>query len=1075
MLEDVRVATKDGMPIRGCSTGVAYKWVSSCNDWPAIVHFQELCKKKLLAEAISYASAILKQGVTLPCTAILLLLRECTRLKDLPISREAHSFVEAQQVLSGIPFPSSSIISAIFPAFSSLDQCVIIVHHLNKLQKVGTESDKKTVLSNSLKTCSSSQSLAPGRLLHQEIIRTGLDVHTNFGNMIINMYIKCNCIEDARRVFDRLALPDIVSWGTMIMGHAMHGYSIHALLLFEDMQKKGLVPNKVVLLGLLKACLRSGDFAKAFQVHDQAIRCSMETDTILGSMLIDVYSKFGNIAESGVLFERLRDGSANEITWSALIAGYVQHGNGISALQLFDQMKQVGISPDKFIYSCVFRACDLVKSIEEGKRVHAQLIYCNAKLDVAVGNSLIDMYAKCGALKIANKVFDSMFNQNLVSWGALIAGHVQYGNSEIALELHGRMKRMGLKPDMHTSSCLLKACGEVRALQEGRSMHDYILRNGYIGNSIIGNALVDMYARCGSLEDAEKVFTDLRSPDLVSWDSMIAGLVQHGKSNHALERFPKMCEEGVDPDEINFLSMLKACASCQDIEQGRLLNNHILLKGFDLDMIVGNGLIDMYVKCKSLEEARLIFDKLPNRAVVSWGLMLSAYAEQQNIWSAIGLLKVMQSEVVNGGATNFLCILKACSKMKALKPGRHMHFYVLIYGYDLDLAISNTLVYMYAESGSLQEAQKVFDMLPVRNVVAWDMLISGYVRHGDSLSALQLWSKMCEEDVRPIKVTFLCTLKVCSSVGAMQLGRLLHHYIVKDGLDTDLEIGNTIIDLYGHCGSVEDANWVFDNMQTPDLVTWAVSITASAYCGSYISIRKTLKDLQNQGLKPNEEIFLSFLNACRQAGLVKEGHWCFGLMMKERDLAPNIQHCSCMVDLLSRAGCFEEARGFIHAMPCEPDAVMWTSLLASSNFFGNVQLSGFCLSRLVELSYHDAFFFELMSNDAGLQDDFSIFDKLQPACGMQKAPETVLNEHEGIIQNHMVQGSNRSKEITISNAECFRQEDSISYVNLAIEPKLPGVKPIISSVKSCTEQFRVFQLGPVNVESPIHYKETCIF
>ncbi|KAI5062569.1 hypothetical protein GOP47_0023108 [Adiantum capillus-veneris] len=930
------------------------------------------------------------------------------------------------------------------------------------------ETDKKTIFTNLLKVCSSAQSLTVGRLVYEEIVRTGLDSSTNFCNMIMNLYMRFYSIEDARRVFDRLKHPDVVSWGTMIMGYTSHGHGLCALVLFDNMQDKGILPNSVVLLGLLKACLNLGDLQRAFQAHDQVVRYGLEADVILGSMLINVYNKLGIIEEGLLLFQKLQDG--NIVTWGSLIAGYVHHEDGLSALQLLEQMKQMGISADNFVYSCGLKACNLVNSLGQGKRLHVQLMYCNLKSDVVVENCLIDMYAKCGELDAANKVFDNMVSRSVITWGALIAGHVQHGDGEIALELHNEMQKEGLKPDIFTSSCLLKASGTTGDLQRGRCIHEYIVRRGYSADTIIKNSLIDMYARCGSLEDAENVFEGLHSLDLVSWDSMIAGLVQHGKGVYALEMFLKMQEKGIHPDDVSYLSILKACGDILAIEQGRLFNEQIVLKGFDSDIIVGNALIDMYIKCGSLEEARRVFDKLPERAEVSWAVMISGYAEHEKIWPATQLLTSMYNENVYSNDTTLLCILKACSKMRALNSGRQMHAQVLSRGYDVDLAINNTLVDMYAKCGSLQEARKVFDVLPNRTIVTWDTLISGYVLHGDGLSALGLWRKMCEEDVIPIKVTFLSILKACCSVGAIEQGRLLYHHIIWSGLEIDLSIGNTVLDMFLNCGILEDANQLFDNMESPDLVSWTTSIAGKAYCGNYTSARQTLRELQSRRLKPNEDLFLSLLRACRQAGLVKEGHRCFQSMVKEHGLTPGIEHYSCMVDMLGHAGVLKEATNFIQAMTCEPDAVVWTSLLASSNFYGNVELGNFCLNKLDELNNRDSLVYELISKDVELQEDLITSDELQVVPGVQHTPQVVWSENRGMVGNFAVRSSNYFEDDTsLSKGTHPSQEKDMPHVDFSSQSKHEVMDQSNSFGNICAKQAGAVEQQQVECDNCMHY------
>jgi pentatricopeptide repeat protein len=252
-----------------------------------------------------------------------------------------------------------------------------------------------------------------------------------------------------------------------------------------------------------------------------------------------------------------------------MILGHVKCGQGQKALELFRQMQQEGVRPDSFTFVAVLNACASTVAIEEGRSAHKQIIQSGWDSDVIVGNSLVDMYAKCGSMDDAWRVFSKMPSRDVVTWTTMISGHVTCGEGQKALELFQQMQQEGLQPDSFTFVAVLNACASIVAIEEGRSAHEQIIQGGWDSDVFVANCLVDMYAKCGSMEDAHRVFNKMASRDVVTWNAMLSGHVTCGKGQKALELFRKMQQEGVLPDSFTFVAVLNACASVVAIEEGR--------------------------------------------------------------------------------------------------------------------------------------------------------------------------------------------------------------------------------------------------------------------------------------------------------------------------------------------------------------------------------------------------------------------------------------------------------------------------------------------------------------------------
>jgi len=252
-----------------------------------------------------------------------------------------------------------------------------------------------------------------------------------------------------------------------------------------------------------------------------------------------------------------------------------------------------------------------VAVIEEGRCVHQQIIRSGLESDVFVGSSLVDMYAKCGSIEDAGKVFEKMPSQDVVSWTAMIFGHVQCREGQNALELFQQMQQEGMRPNSVTFVGALNAYASVLALEEGMCVHQQIIQHGLESNVFVESRLVDMYAKCGSLEDAWSVFNKMLARNVVTWTSMILGHVQCGQGQMALGLFQEMKQEGVYPNSVTFVGMLNACASVFALEEGRCVHQEVIQSGLELDVFVRSSLVDMYAKCGSVDDAWRVFNKMP--------------------------------------------------------------------------------------------------------------------------------------------------------------------------------------------------------------------------------------------------------------------------------------------------------------------------------------------------------------------------------------------------------------------------------------------------------------------------------
>ncbi|KAH9544538.1 hypothetical protein CY35_13G126800 [Sphagnum magellanicum] len=420
----------------------------------------------------------------------------------------------------------------------------------------------------------------------------------------------------------------------------------------------------------------------------------------------------------------------DSFSWNRRLAKYVKAGEYEKTMELFKQMQKRGMRPDKFTFVPVLNACAGLRALEEGRRAHQLIMQTGCEANVFVGSSLVDMYAKCGSMEDAWRVFCKMPSQDVVTWTAMILGYVRCGQGQKALELYKRMQQEGVQPNAVTFVVVLNACASVSALEEGRRAHQLIMQTGCEANVVVGSSLVDMYAKCGSMEDAWRVFCKMPSQDVVTWTAMILGYVRCGQGQKALELYKRMQQEGVQPNAITFVVVLNACASVSALEEGRRTHERIIQSRCESDVFVRSSLIDMYAKCGSMEEASRVFNKLPSRAAVSWNAMIFGHVKCGEGHKALQLFQKMQHEGVQPDPATYVGVLNACANVVALEEGRRTHERIIQSRCESDVNVKNSLVDMYAKCGSMEDACRVFNSMPSHDVVSWNALLGGFAMHG---------------------------------------------------------------------------------------------------------------------------------------------------------------------------------------------------------------------------------------------------------------------------------------------------------------------------------------------------------
>lgn len=447
-----------------------------------------------------------------------------------------------------------------------------------------------------------------------------------------------------------------------------------------------------------------------------------------------------------------------------------------------------------------------MKDIAEGKYVHAHMMKGRFLPSKFVLNAVLNMYIKCGSLVDARQVFDQMQDtRDMFTWTMMMTGYSKLGHPEQAYELYEQMRKELVPIDNVAFTTVLSVCATLGSLEKGKQVHSDIIEAGISPDRMLQNTLIDMYAKCGSMKQGRKVFKEMSDRDVVSWNVLISGAAQNGHSDKAFELFEAMGETGLKPDKVTYVSILNVCSS---VEQGKALYSDITKAGFELDVWVGTALVKMFSKYGSLEDALLIFEKLPHRNVVSWTSVIAVCAQAGKTEKALELYERMCEEGVAPDRLTFTTVLRVCETLRDLKKGKEVHEQIIRSGVASDLIMESTLIDMYAKCGRVEDAHQLLANMSERDVVSYTAVVGGYVQHGQFREALNVYYNMQREGVVPNSVTFLAVLKACTGLRSYAECRRVHDGIVKAGLSADSNLRHAVANMYANCVSCNDAQEV---------------------------------------------------------------------------------------------------------------------------------------------------------------------------------------------------------------------------------------------------------------------------
>lgn len=416
------------------------------------------------------------------------------------------------------------------------------------------------------------------------------------------------------------------------------------------------------------------------------------------------------------------------------------------------------------------------------------------------------------------------------------------------------------------------------------------------------------------------------------------------------------------PNNYTYPFVLRACAQSGALREGEEIHAQVVKNGLVSDLYVINTLMRMYAVCGVIGAVQKVFDGSPHRDLVSWTVLIQGYVKMGFWKEGLQVFFEMCNAEFEADEMTMVIVLSACANLGDLSLGRRIHRYMCDHKVNFDVFVGNALVDMYLKCGDANLARKVFNGMPVKNVVSWNSMISGLVQQGEFKESLNVFRKMQCIGVKPDDVTLVAVLNSCANLGILELGKWVHAYVDKNHIKADGFIGNALVDMYSKCGTIHEALRVFSGMKCKDVYTYTAVIVGLAMHGQGERALGIFSEMSRMGIHPDAVTYIGALMACSHAGLVEEGWNHFLEMSRAYNLEPQTEHYGCMVDLLGRAGLIKEAEEFIESMPIEPDAFVWGALLGACRIHGKLELAKSVMKKLVKIEPESDGAYILMSN-----------------------------------------------------------------------------------------------------------------
>lgn len=603
------------------------------------------------------------------------------------------------------------------------------------------------------------------------------------------------------------------------------------------MTAAGVQPDNFAFPAILKAAAALRDLDVGRQIHGSVVKRGYDTSSVtVANTLLHLYGVCGDMIEVSKVFDGMPE--RDRVSWNSMINALCKSEEWEMAMDAFRLMSLEGILPSSFTLVSMALACSNVNrgdGLRLGKQVHGYSLRVNDTVTFT-NNALMAMYAKLGKLRDAEVVFEIFAERDLISWNTIISALVQDARFHEALRYLNLMILEGFKPDEVTIASVLPACSHLELLDTGKEIHAYLLRNeDLVANSFVTSALVDMYCNCKQVESGRRVFDDAIERRAGLWNAMLSGYARNGHYDKALILFIDMMgDSGLSPNPTTIASVLPACVHSENFVVKEAIHGYIIKLGLSNDTYVQNALMDLYSRIGLINVSEFLFNRMEDKDIVSWNTMITGCVICGYHEDALRLVHHMQAAArtsyskennedkfgrnLKPNTITVMTALPGCATLSTLEKGKEIHAYCIRHFLATDVAVGSALVDMYAKCGCLSLARKVFDAMPTKNVISWNVILMAYGMHGKGEEALKLFKAMVSDgsrnrELKPNDVTFVALFAACSHSGLVDEGRKLFYRMKEEhGIEPTEDHYACVIDLLGRAGQIKEAYELINSM-----------------------------------------------------------------------------------------------------------------------------------------------------------------------------------------------------------------------------------------------------------------------
>ncbi|KAI3454666.1 hypothetical protein Pfo_011329 [Paulownia fortunei] len=640
--------------------------------------------------------------------------------------------------------------------------------------------------------------------------------------------------------------------------------------------------------------------------------------------LIDAYSECSHMDYAFKLFEEIP--LRNLVTWNLMILGYNKNFLFDNSWRVFCQIHNEGVGMDEFTYGSVLSACGALQHVASGVQVYGFVMKNGFFSNGYVRAGMIDLFARCCRVEDALRVLYDINCENVVCWNAVVSGAVKNKDNWVALEIFRQMCRHGaLIPNAFTFSSVLTACAAVEELELGKSIHGRVIKFGAGADVFVGTAIVDLYAKFGSMCDAIKQFKLMPIRNVVSWTAIISGFVQKGDSASAFWVLNDMHKMGEEINNFTVSSVLAACANPAMFEEALQIHCWIFKIGLYLDPVVKASLINTYSKVGAISLSEIVFAETQDlKQVGIWANMISACVQSEIYEKAIILFPRMLKEGITPDKFSVSSIL---SIIDSLSLGRQVHGCTLKVGLVSEVSVGSSIVTMYSKCGNLEESLKAFEQLDRKDNVSWTSMIAGFAEHGCADKALQLFREMGLEEPIPDEKILAAVLNASSALHSLKLGREIHGFALRCGFGEQTIIDGALVNMYSKCGDLNSARIVFHMMPFKGQVTWSSLISGFSQSGHVEEVLQLFHDMLLSDMNVDAFTISSVLGALAVSSKSGIGTQLHAYIIK-MGLESEASIGSSLVMMYSKCGSIGDCGKVFHQI-IDPDLVSWTTMIAS--------------------------------------------------------------------------------------------------------------------------------------------------